>query len=228
LLSTNVEKDCDYQRRYNGFYQVRRPRNWRAKYYGLLQHWKRRKNVGFAEVIRELHDLTGCVEPSSWLKLEATIRPEAPVYDAKVGRHMGVTVLPRAMAPPDRMTKLIAEYHRMTEVARTAVNTDGFRKLRVMFDRRFPDDTAFADTKKLDLMLWQSQPTEPKVPSRPQNFKRTNYKNFMLSNEPAERMGRCSLRFRLNELQMISRRSRSVVGSSKVWPESEWERPGRC
>ncbi len=156
LLSTNVEIDLDYQRRYNGFYQVRRPETWRAKYYGLLQRWKRRKNVRFAEVIRELHDLTGCVEPSFSSKLVATIRPEAPVYDAKVRRHMRVRVPPRAMAPQDRMTKLIAEYQRITEVARTAVNTDKFQKLRVIFNERFPDYMAFAETKKLDLMLWQS------------------------------------------------------------------------
>src|SRR5208283_626080 len=62
LLKTDVAKDCYYQRRYNGFYRVRRKEEWRAKYYDLLECVKRNPKIDFPEVIRKLHDLTDQVE----------------------------------------------------------------------------------------------------------------------------------------------------------------------
>jgi len=155
LLKTDVAKDSRYQRRYNGFYQVRRSEEWRAKYYDLLECAKRNPKIDFPEVIRKLHDLTNQVEPSFSSKLVATVRPELPVYDTKVRERMRVRVPPQAMIPKDRVTKWIEEYKRMIQIAGAAVRKGKFEKLRDKFRKTFPAYD-FTDTKKLDLMLWRS------------------------------------------------------------------------
>lgn len=166
LSTMDVATNADYQRRYNGFYRVRgRSKQWRATYYYLLQSRKQNRKVRFDEVIRALYKLTNRIEPSFSSKLVATVRPELPVYDAVVCGHMHVMVPPQSSPARDRIERLITECGRMIEIAKEVVKTAEFRTLRTTFDKHFASYGCFTDTKKLDLMLWQSR-TDSSRPRR--------------------------------------------------------------
>ena len=51
---TDVSRDREFQRRFNGFYRVRRNASWQAVFYELLERQKTRRD-SFSTVLRQLH-----------------------------------------------------------------------------------------------------------------------------------------------------------------------------
>ena len=50
----DVTTDAEFQRRFNGFYRVRRDSDWRSAYYGLMQSAKDMGTIEFAEVLDQI------------------------------------------------------------------------------------------------------------------------------------------------------------------------------
>ena len=78
-----------FQRRFNGFYVVRRNREWRQMFFRLLEQHKA-GSVSFGSTLRTLHEKTGRVEASFASKLVATIDPLQPVIDSVVLKNVGL------------------------------------------------------------------------------------------------------------------------------------------
>ena len=64
----DVRSNPGYRRRFNGFYRVRRGRDWQDKFFDLLER-KKGQTVPFAEVLDTLHRTTGRYEASFASKL---------------------------------------------------------------------------------------------------------------------------------------------------------------
>src|SRR5690606_33727520 len=73
-------RDAVFQRRFNGFYRVRRDAEWREEYFRLMEESKA-GGVHFTHVLRTLHAATGRYEASFASKLVATLAPTQPVID---------------------------------------------------------------------------------------------------------------------------------------------------
>lgn len=77
----------DFQRRFNGFYGVRRNAAWRDAFYRIFEAAKElplSPSELFRRSLLELEQETGRVEASFVSKLVATLRPEAPVIDSVI------------------------------------------------------------------------------------------------------------------------------------------------
>jgi hypothetical protein len=82
----------DFQRRFNGFYGVRRNAAWRSAFYRIFEAAKGLEAPPsdlFRQSLLELERVTGRVEASFVSKLVATLRPEAPVIDSVIRGYLG-------------------------------------------------------------------------------------------------------------------------------------------
>ncbi|TVR92812.1 MAG: hypothetical protein EA416_06330 [Trueperaceae bacterium] len=147
----DVRTDATFQRRYNGFYKVRKKPSWQAPYYALMERAKTQP-MDFAEVLRTMHAAVGSFEASFSSKLVATLDPTRPVWDQFVLGNLG---LRRPYTyQRDQLERTIATYvelrRRYVELVRSPLG----RNICTRFARRYP----FADVtdiKRVDLVLWQ-------------------------------------------------------------------------
>ena len=86
----DVSSDVVFQRTFNGFYMVRRNKEWRYAFYDFFEHIKRLDDVSFSNILEELYHLTGNVEASFSSKLLATLKPEMPIRDRYVVQNLGL------------------------------------------------------------------------------------------------------------------------------------------
>lgn len=151
LQCCNVTSDRDFQRRFGGFYRVRRNAEWRAAYFRILERAKR-SPTSFEEALRQIYRATGRVEASFASKLVASVDPEQPVIDSIVLANLGLR-LPVRTAP--RRLERLAELHAQLAAAYAAylARPEG-RRLVTTFKRRYPG-AEVSQVKVLDLVLWQ-------------------------------------------------------------------------
>lgn len=143
----------DFQRKFNGFYRVRRNGEWRTIYYDLFkkarnQHWS------FAQIITEIYRSTGNVEASFSSKMLATIDPDKPIWDQFVLKGLGLKL--KGTTPEEKLHNAIALYRRIEKWYADYLLTEEARQNIAEFDRILPDYTWLSDTKKIDFLLWIS------------------------------------------------------------------------
>jgi hypothetical protein len=156
LKKLDVSSDREYQRTFNSFYVVQRRKvEWYGFFYEYLEAHKGNSQIAFGRVLRDFFSVLGRVEPSFASKLVATIRPDAPVYDAFVRQNLGLTVPPQYKTPEVRINGLIDVYSKMEGIYAHALSGENAAALETEFDLRFPAYAHFTQLKKLDLMLWQ-------------------------------------------------------------------------
>jgi hypothetical protein len=154
LHQVDVSQDREFQRRFNGFYRVRRNTAWQGRFYSLLEEQKTRR-APFSEVLRTLHAATGRIEVSFASKLTATTEPDQPVIDAIVLTNLGLrlkttgTAWSRLMAAA-ALHELIASTY-----AEFLAGPEG-RRLQERFRIAYPARD-ITPIKMLDLVLWQTR-----------------------------------------------------------------------
>jgi len=154
LPTTNVASDRTFQTAFNGFYRVRRNREWQTAFYRLLEEQKSRRPP-FAEVLEALHITTGKVEASFASKLVASVDPDKPVIDDFVLQNLGLRLL--RTGPADRRRARAVEIHdRIGQVFADYLETDIGRHLISRFEQSYPN-RQLTRIKMLDLVLWQAR-----------------------------------------------------------------------
>lgn len=153
LRQRDVSHDGEYQRRFNGFYRVRRDAGWRQAFFAMLEMGKSTP-VSIADVLDRLHTATGRVEASFASKLVATLDPSQPVIDSVVLGNLGLR-LPNG-EPSERIRRIEALHGRLRDCFSGYLATPEGRELVVQFTAAYP---AFpiSETKMLDLVLWQAR-----------------------------------------------------------------------
>lgn len=150
----DVRTDAEFQRRYFGFYRVRRGSDWRAAYFALMEETK----VGgadFAEVLGALRLATGRLEASFASKLVATLAPEMPVIDRFVLENLGLRLpYPSQRNREEKIVSLYAEVRRRYQKILRSVEG---QLICTKVDARYPSN-GISDLKKVDLVLWQHRP----------------------------------------------------------------------
>lgn len=147
----DVSTDSVFQRRFKGFYRIRRNDAWCGPYFRLLEDAKA-EPISFADALRTLRERTVRLEASFASKLVHTVDPTLPVLDRFVLTNMGLR-LPYANAHQRerRLNELYAELRaRYRALEASALG----HKIRARFDEAFPD-SGVSDLKKIDLVLWQ-------------------------------------------------------------------------
>ncbi len=153
LHRCDVAIDREYQRRFVGFYRVRRNAPWREAFFRLLESGKS-KPPTINHVLKHMHAVAGRIEASFASKLIATIDPGMPVIDSVVLKNLGETL---PLRTDKRRIEGVATLHRrLAEGYGAFLKTSDGRRLVERFTAEYP---AFpvTKTKMLDLVLWQSR-----------------------------------------------------------------------
>ena len=147
----NVEKNDEFQRRFNDFYKVRRDENWRAIYYKLMETAKA-EGITFPVALRSLTTQTGRIEASFASKLVATLNPDCPVIDKFILGNFDLR-LPYHYSS-DRENKTISIYNQLCSKITNVMNSNHGEMICSKFQKRYPW-ADITDTKKIDLVFWK-------------------------------------------------------------------------
>jgi hypothetical protein len=150
----DLRSNSEYRRRFNGFYRVRRGRDWQDKFFDLLER-KKGQRIPFAEVLATLHRTTGRYEASFASKLLATIDPNMPVIDSMVLRNLNLR-LP-ASSSTQRIARIQEIHTKLENCFKEFLATEMGRHLVGRFRAEYPTAN-ITETKMLDLVLWQTRP----------------------------------------------------------------------
>lgn len=158
--NVDVSTDTEFQRKYNAFYRVqRRQQAWYRSYYTLMQRLKEAPPV-FADVLDQIHSLTGRYEPSFASKLVATINPSKPIWDVHVLANTG------HKAPgyfrKDKLALAKSAYASIESWYSTFLQSSEGKLCVSEFDRVAPGHRDFTDLKKVDFVLWQTRSNRSK------------------------------------------------------------------
>ncbi|HNY35979.1 MAG TPA: hypothetical protein PLD14_01695 [Candidatus Pacearchaeota archaeon] len=151
ITKRNVSIDREFQRRFNGFYRVRRNSDWQKDFYQLMESSKN-KNVSFGEVLDEMYKRTGKMEASFVSKLIATINPEMPIIDKIVFDNLGLTLPSTGIKNRDLIIK--GQYQTLINELCFFLQTENGKYLIEQFIKRYPE-TEISKIKMLDFVIWQ-------------------------------------------------------------------------
>jgi hypothetical protein len=154
LTTTDLSTDRTFQTAFNAFYRVRRDSAWQSAFYALFQGEKSSQRP-FAEVLQELHRITGRVEGSFASKLVASIDPSKPVIDSFVLKNLGLRK-PLYGEAETKLTAVSQLYDRINREYLAFLSSDLGRRLGTMFVESYPDSRV-TPVKMLDLILWQTR-----------------------------------------------------------------------
>lgn len=152
------DKANGFQKLFNGYYNIRRPAEWREKNNALFQEMRAAEKVDFSLIVSRLHEMTRKVEPSFASKMLATIDDAAPVWDRRVIsalKHYDpkLPVVPTEFAG-GQIERGIAGYQALQEACRDLLAEPIGKRCIEQFDCYLSDYSAISNMKKLDVVLW--------------------------------------------------------------------------
>ncbi|WP_372784815.1 hypothetical protein [Phenylobacterium sp.] len=149
---------ADFQRKFNGFYGVRRNAAWRSVFYATFEAAKQRgpdPAALFRWALAAVERETGRVEASFVSKLVATLRPEAPVLDSVIREFLAARMpAPRFGAGSE---EAVTYYDWLQEVMTALSQTTAARAWCDQFDAQFAavaGASSIHPVKKLDFLIW--------------------------------------------------------------------------
>jgi hypothetical protein len=145
----------EFQRKFNGFYRVRRSLKWRTVFFNLMDR-ALRERLTFHTIVDLLLTATGRYEASFASKLFATLNPSAPVIDSVVVKKLGLRVPPAWV--PNRAAEILKLHNELAALYAQFLPSPNGHYLIQQFNAAYPAAvTAITAEKKLDLVLWQSR-----------------------------------------------------------------------
>lgn len=149
---TDVSKDREFQKKFNGFYRVRRDAQWQKSYYRLMEEAKKSNGISFTEILEHLKLKTDRIEASFASKLMATLDPNLPLIDKVVLKNLCLR-LPGYSAK-DREQKTNNVYQELLKIYERLASSAKGRSICRKFQQRYPH-SGITKVKMLDLVLWQ-------------------------------------------------------------------------
>jgi hypothetical protein len=155
LQQTVRPLDREFQRKFNGYYRVRRGPKWQKDYYDAFEeNQDKSDSVNFEEVLIQLHKVTGRMEASFVSKLVGTIRPELPIIDSVVLGHLDLR-LP-AVKTENRVAKIKDIYQKIAQEFEDYLQSDDGKYLVERF-QTVHKTTGITPVKMLDFVLWKTR-----------------------------------------------------------------------
>ena len=145
----------EVQRKFNGFYRVRRSLEWRTAFFALMDR-AHREQLAFHTILDLLRAATNRYEASFASKLFATLNPSAPVIDSVVLKNVGLRIPPVSVT--NRASGILKLHNELARLFAEFLPTPSGKDLVQKFDAAYPTAAAVVTPeKKLDFVLWQSR-----------------------------------------------------------------------
>ena len=144
----------DFQKKYNGFYRVRRNEAWRKEYFRLMYDFRKRDNVTFGEILLRLFQGTGQIEASFASKMLATFDDNMPIWDSNVLKMLNMKLT--GNTPELKISNAVVLYDKICRWYSIFLQTNTADNMIQRFDQVFPEFKNISSTKKIDFILWAS------------------------------------------------------------------------
>jgi hypothetical protein len=151
IFKRDVSTDREFQKKFNGFYRVRRNSDWQKDFYQLME-LNKNKNVIFGDVLDDMYKRTERMEASFVSKLVATINPSMPIIDKIVFHNLGL-VLP-STGIKNRNSIIKEKYQVLISELSGFLKTENGKYLVEQFCVGYPE-AKISKIKMLDFILWQ-------------------------------------------------------------------------
>lgn len=148
VWKTDVSKDTNFQRTFNGFYQIRRNEEWRKCYYQLFEKMKT-EYATFDDILHSLYENTGRIEVSFSSKMLATLHPNQPIWDKYVVHNLELTV------PKKNIDGMVDVYEKIVEWYEGYIRSLNGQQCIKRFNEVLPAYAWISDVKKVDYFLWE-------------------------------------------------------------------------
>jgi hypothetical protein len=155
--ASDLTHDPIFQKKFNGFYKVRRNEEWRRHYFKILEsqrHKKKGEGLEFLDVLKTIHRRTGKVEASFTSKLTASVDTSLPVIDSIVLKNIGAR-LPSAKTG-NRLSMIATMYDDLGKCYEDYLRTEIGKFLAEEFKKQYPK-AKISEVKMLDFVLWQTR-----------------------------------------------------------------------
>ena len=146
----NVAHDLEYQKRYKGFYRVRRNQEFCDVYFAYMEKHKN-ESILFEDILNHIFLYTNRIEPSFSSKMLATINPAMPVWDRYVLSQLSLSI-PKYYQD-NRLQACIKTYNELVAWYSKYEKTQNAKDVIAIFKQVFPQ-IKITDVKKIDLALW--------------------------------------------------------------------------
>ena len=151
FTKVNVSKDEEFQRKYNDFYKIRRNKQFRERYYSIIENSKKDK-PSLIKVLDELYKF-GNLEVSFASKLLATIDPNLPVWDKYVLENFKISPPSRKLEKIERINQTNGVYESLKNKYKDLLEKDEGKLMIRIFNEYYPND--ISSIKKIDFIIWQ-------------------------------------------------------------------------
>jgi len=154
LKKVDVSTDALFQKKFKGFYRVRRNEDFCKLYFSILEiHKRKNTEPTFSELLDTFLDKFKKIEASYMSKLLATINDNFPVYDRNVLAILRISKPSYLLSTDDRKKKICEIYSMLIKWYSDFIPSDEGKKWLELFNQEFPN-THISSTKKIDSILW--------------------------------------------------------------------------
>jgi hypothetical protein len=154
IISHNDSSSITFRRKFNTYFRVRRSPIWQEAFYSIFgSHWNSKK-VTFKQIIWNLYEKTGQVEPSFSSKMLHVINPEMPIWDQYVLKNLGFKTSLRG-TPEVKINEAIDIYNSIIEFYLDYLKSNDGKAFVNKFNLHLPTYSHLSDLKKLDAILWK-------------------------------------------------------------------------
>ena len=150
----DVSKDEVFQKKFTGFYRIRRNKETFLKKYYMYMESLKGKEVSFVDIIKKINTFKGSIEPSFSSKMLATLDPNMPVWDQYVLSNANIKAPAYYNVTIDRC---VQTYQKVTVFYDSLLKGADAKEMISLFDSKLPEYKHFTLIKKIDLMLWQKR-----------------------------------------------------------------------
>lgn len=148
----DISSDSDFQRTFNGFYRVRRNKDWQRAYYTYFETNKLCKDISFKEILYHLYQTTGRIEHSFSSKMLATINPNMPIWDKYVLNHIGLKLGGKSKV--QQLENRVQLYDKIILWYKNYLETNEAKEAIGQFDSIMPHYKWLTPIKKIDYLIW--------------------------------------------------------------------------
>ena len=153
VRNTNVSSDETFQRKFCGFYRVRRNKEWKKSYFDLFEQAKTMKELSFSYILNELYKRTGRIEASFASKMLATLNTDMPVWDRFVLKNLNtledLDIKLPTKSGEEKINKVIDLYEKIVKW----YQSDKAKSYLFQVNETF-SEFDLSDIKKIDFHLW--------------------------------------------------------------------------
>lgn len=156
VQTTDISSNLDFQHTFNGFYRVRRGKEWQEYFYSFFEKNKNVETFTITNIMTQLYNDTGRIEASFSSKMLASINPDQPIWDSIILKNFGKKA--PAGNTVDRISASGTLYKEIIDIYKEYLLTDESNHNIKQFDLALLEFSKITNIKKIDFLTLGTHP----------------------------------------------------------------------